>query len=125
MPTIRLLPMLLLPAALTAQRPVPYTPGMIVTASTRIAPGQYRIPSSDSVGIIVRGTNVTLDLRGVELVGDTTRSRPDQFSGMGILVVGGSQVTVRGATVRGVKHGLVARGTRGLRLLDSDFSYNQ
>jgi len=125
MPTIRLLPMLLLPAALTAQRPVPYTPGMIVTASTRIAPGQYRIPAGDSVGIIVRGTDVTLDLRGVELVGDTTRSRPDRFTGMGILVVGGSQVTVRGANLRGVKHGLVARGTRGLRLLDSDFSYNQ
>ncbi len=127
--TIRLLLLLLslaLPATLAAQqRAIPFTPGMVVTRSTRIAPGSYRIPARDSVGIIVRGSGITLDLRGVELVGDTTRNRPDRFAGSGILVVGGSGVTVRGVTIRGVKHGLVARGTRDLRLLDSDFSYNQ
>lgn len=126
--TIRLLPLLLLlllPAALPAQRPVPFTPGMTITASTRIAPGRYRIPATDSVGIIVRGRGITLDLRGVELVGDTSRSTPDRFTGDGIIIDGGADITVRGVTIRGVKHGLVARGTRGLRLLDSDFSYNQ
>ena len=122
---IRLLPLLLLPAALPAQRPVPFTPGMTITASTRIAPGRYRIPATDSVGIIVRGRGIMLDLRGVELVGDTMRSQPDRFTGDGIIVDGGADITVRGVTVRGVKHGLVARGTRGLRLLDSDFSHNQ
>ena len=125
MPTLRLLPLLLLPAALPAQRPVPFTPGMTITASTRIAPGRYRIPATDSVGIIVRGRGITLDLRGVELVGDTVRSQPDRFTGDGILIDGGANITVHGVTIHGVKHGLVARGTRGLRLLDNDFSYNQ
>ncbi len=126
MPTIRLLPLLLIPAPLAAQhRPIPFTSGMTITASTRIAPGRYRIAAGDSVGLTVRGDNITLDLRGVELVGDSVRTRPDRFTGIGLVIDGGRNITVRGVTVRGVKHGLVARGTRGLRLLDSDFSYNQ
>ena len=80
-----LLPVLLvLPAALVAQRPVPLTPGMVVTADTRIAPGSYQAPASGGPVITVRGTRVTLDLRGVELVGHPDRTRPDQFAGTAI-----------------------------------------
>jgi nitrous oxidase accessory protein NosD len=122
---------LLLIAALTPlpllaqQRAVPFTPGMVITSSTRIAPGTYRIPPGDSVAITVRGTGVTVDLRGVELVGDTVRMRPDRFVGTGILVDGGARITIRGVRIRGVKHAIVARGTRTLRLLDNDLSHNQ
>lgn len=43
-----------LPTLLAAQqRPVPFAPGMVITASTRIAPGSYRIPDGDSVGIVM------------------------------------------------------------------------
>ncbi len=119
--------LLLLPAAgLSAQLPVtPFHSGMVVTASTRIAPGRYRIAAGDSLGIVVRGNRVTLDLRGVEIVGDTARTRPDRFRGVGVAIDGGTDVTVRGGAVRGVRHGLVARGTRQLRILGGDFSYNQ
>lgn len=113
---------LLLPAQ---QRPVPFTPGMVITASTRIAPGKYSIPTGDSVGIIIRGHGITLDMRGVELVGDSVRTRPDRFVGTGIIIDGGRNITVRGVTIRGVRHGIIARGTHALRLLDNVFSYNQ
>ncbi len=127
MPRLRLLAACLaVPALLSAQqRSVPYTPGMVITASTRITPGTYHIPSGDSVGIVIRGDGITVDLRGVELVGDSVRTHPDRFTGTGISIDGGRNVTVRGARIRGVKHGLIARGTHTLRLLDNDLSYNQ
>src|SRR5690606_14425020 len=68
------LALLAAPAVTTAQqRSIPYTPGMVITASTRIAPGTYHIPTGDSVGIVIRGNGITVDMRGVELVGDTVR----------------------------------------------------
>lgn len=125
---MRQVPLLLalIPLPLLAQqRTVPFTPGMVITSSTRLAPGTYRIPPGDSVAITVRGTGITVDMRGVELVGDTVRTRPDRFPGTGILVDGGARITIRGARIRGVKHAIVARGTRTLRLLDNDLSHNQ
>lgn len=120
-----LLPVLLvLPAALVAQRPVPLTPGMVVTANTRIAPGSYQAPASGGPVITVRGTRVTLDLRGVELVGHPDRTRPDQFAGTAIVVDWGAQVTIRGGTIRGYKIAIHATGTTDLRLLDLDLSHN-
>ena len=104
--------LLLLPALLTAQqRSVPYTPGMVITASTRIEPGTYQIPAGDSVGLVIRGNDISVDMRRVELVGDSVRTQPDRFTGTGIIIDGGRNVTLRGVTIRGVKHGIVARGT--------------
>jgi len=120
------LALLAAPAVTTAQqRSIPYTPGMVITASTRITPGTYHIPAGDSVGIVIRGNGITVEMRGVELVGDSVRTQPDRFVGTGIIIDGGRNVTLRGVTIRGVKHGIVARGTHTLRLLDNDLSYNQ
>lgn len=121
----RILPVLLLaPAILSAQRAVPFTPGMVVTTNTRIAPGSYTAPATAGPVITVRGTRVTLDLRGVELVGTADRSRPDRFSGTAIVVDSGAHVTIRGGTVRGYKIAIHATGTTDLRLLDLDLSHN-
>src|SRR5690606_35143959 len=101
------LALLAAPAVTTAQqRSVPYTPEMVITASTRIEPGTYQIPVGDSVGIVVRGNGITVDMRGVELVGDTVRTRPDRFVGTGIIIDGGRNITLRGVAIRGVKHGI-------------------
>ena len=114
---------LLLPLTLQAQG-VPFQVGMVVTHSTRIAPGTYQVAPGEGPAITVRGDSVTLDLRGVELVGNPDRERPDQFTGIAVLVDSGSVVTVRGARIRGFKVGILARGTRGLSLLGNDLSDN-
>lgn len=119
------LPLLLVPTLLAAQqRTVPFTVGMVITASTRIAPGRYLAPAGDSVALVVRGTNLTVDLRGVELVGHDDRTHPDRFVGTGVLIDGGQGVTVRGGVVRGYKVALRATGVRDLHLLDLDLSHN-
>ena len=111
-------------AAQDGPDPVPWTPGMVVTRSTAIRPGTWPAPAGDSAAIVVRGDSIVLDLTGVELVGSGDRQRPDRFTGIAIRIEGGRAVTVRGARIRGYKVGILARGTRDLRLLDNDVSHN-
>ena len=127
---------LALPGALAAQSAVPFTPGMVVTADTRIAPGAYRVrgrgsPDSalmdstltDSALIIVRGDDLTLDLTGVRLEGVSALDDPDQARGIAVFVDRGTNVVIRGGTLRGYRFGVLARGTRGLALHENDLSY--
>jgi len=97
---------------------------MVITHSVRIAPGHYLAPAGDSGAITVRGSNITVDLRGVELVGSNNRHDPDTFAGTAIRIEGGKQVAVRGARIRGYKVGIIARGVTRLRLFDNDLSDN-
>src|SRR5690606_12841634 len=119
-----LLLLLACPALLAAQQPVPFTPGMVVTRSTRIAAGSYLAPATDDPVITIRGEGITLDLRGVELVGSADRTHPDRFSGTALAIEGGRNITIRGATIRGYRIAIRADGTRDLRLLDLDLSHN-
>ena len=109
-----------------SQAAVPLTRGMVITRSTTIRPGTYRLKSAsmDTSLIVVRGDNITVNFAGVNLVGAGEDSDPDQAAGLAILVDGGSNVTIRGAHIRGYKVAIRARGTRNLRLLDNDLSYN-
>jgi nitrous oxidase accessory protein NosD len=56
-------------------------------------------------------------------VGLPPEADPDQASGVALLVDGGSDVTIRGLEARGYRFGILARGTRDLRILDSELSY--
>jgi len=112
------------PAQNAAVRPVG---GMILTRSTRIAPGVYRLnaPASlDSAAITIRGEGITVDFTGVTLMGADPSGDPDQGAGVGIRIQGGTRVRILGATLRGYKIGLLATGTRGLILRGLDASRN-
>ena len=104
----------------------PHT-GMVVSSSTRIAPGTYLLaPPGDTPrgAITVRGRDVTLDLTGVTLLGTDSLADPDAGTGIAILVDGGANIRITGGRIRGYKVGIMARGTRGLRLEENDLSYN-
>ena len=118
-------------AAAAAQRPdtLLLRPGLVITRSAVIAspPGPvYRLApaSGDSAVITIRGSNLTVDFRGVVLEGIEPGADPDQASGVALRVEGGEDVTIRNARIRGYKVGLLARGTSNLRLFDNDFSHN-
>jgi len=100
---------------------------MVITRSLRVATGTYRIPAAgtpDSAVITIRGDNVTVDFRGSVLEGTPVTANPDEASGVAIRIEGGRNVRVLNAHVRGYKIGILARGTRGLELIDNDISYN-
>lgn len=112
---------------LCAQQHVRLTRGMVITRSLRVTPGSYRIPAPanlDSAVITIRGDNITVDLGGSVLEGSPVTANPDEAAGVAIRIEGGRNVRILNARVRGYKIGILARGTRGLELLDNDISYN-
>ncbi len=101
--------------------------GLVITKSARVTPRTYRIAGSsspDSAVIIVRGDNITLDFAGASMEGTPIDANPDSAMGVAIRVAGGRNVRILNARIRGYKVGIIARGTRGLSLIDNDLSYN-
>jgi parallel beta-helix repeat protein len=99
--------------------------GMVVTQSTRFQPGTYRLaPAADSAVLVIRGDSITVDLTGVVLEGSPPSSDPDQAAGVAIRVEGGRNVRILGVRIRGFKVGILARGTRGIEIRNSDLSHN-
>ena len=115
-------------ASAGAQVPtVELTAGMVITRSVRVAPKTYRLraPASlDSAAITVRGDDITIDFTNVTLDGSPAGAAPDARAGVAIRVVGGRNVRIQRARIRGYKVGILARGTRNLTLLDNDLSDN-
>lgn len=115
------------PAGAQQPQTVPFRPGMVITESVRIAPGRYRASGSedlDAALIVVRGSDLVLDMTGVRLEGIDPEADPDLAAGVAVRIEGGTNVTLRGATIRGYRFAVLAGGTRNLRLLDNDLSYN-
>lgn len=113
------------PAA--AQPTVRLVPGMVITRSVRIAPGTYRFPAPDALDtslVTVRGSDLTLDLRGVTIEGLAPGSDPDRAVGVALRIAGGHDVTVRGGTIRGYRVAVLARDVRHLALAEMDLSHN-
>lgn len=100
--------------------------GMVIDASVTIRRGVYRLPSAglDTPVITVRGSGVTLDLTGVELVGARDGVTPDRFGGLAILIDGGQRITIKGARIRGYKVAILARNVTDLHLTGNDVSRN-
>jgi hypothetical protein len=73
--------------------------------------------------LVLRGDNKVWDLRNQPLQGTPVETPPDQRRGVGIEVIG-RNVTIKNARVRGFKIGLIAQNAPGIKIIDSDFSYN-
>lgn len=104
----------------------PITPGMVVTQTTKFDRGTYLIPTPEDLStpvMTVKGDNITVDFSGAVLRGSPETANPDQRKGIGIRIEG-KNVTIKNAKVYGYKVGLIARNSSGLKILDSDFSYN-
>ena len=80
--------------------------------------------SLDNPMITIQGKGITIDFNGATLVGSTNSKLPNEFSGLGILIKKGSQITIKNVIVKGYKAGLMATGIEGLTIEDADFSYN-
>src|SRR5436190_15717835 len=79
--------------------------GQVIDRSVRVAPGRYRLVSADldTPALTIKGDDLTIDLSGVTIEGGDPFADPDRYAGVGILIDGGSRVTIRGGVVRGFK----------------------
>ena len=100
--------------------------GLVLDRTTPLRPGTYRIksPTLEAPVLTIRGSNIDLDLRGVELIGSPEAATPDQYGGLAILIDGGEHITIRNARIRGFKVGILARNVKDLRLQGNDVSRN-
>jgi nitrous oxidase accessory protein NosD len=100
---------------------------MVIERSITIRPGEYRLSGSADLktpAITIRGKGIVVDFNGAALIGSSENAEPDQFAGVAVLVDGGSNVTIRGATIRGYKVGVLARNSPDLTITHNDLSYN-
>ena len=109
-----------------APQEIPLSSGMVIDQSVVIRPGRYALMSADldRPAIRVTGENIIVDFNGAELIGSSPSADPDTFAGTGIFVDGGRRITIKNATVRGYKVGILARRSPDLRITGNNLSYN-
>ena len=79
---------------------MPLKSGMVITQSTTVRPGTYRLSASSDLStpaITIRGDNITVDFNGAVLAGGPDGADPDTFTGVGVLIDGGEKVTLKNA----------------------------
>jgi parallel beta-helix repeat protein len=111
------------PASPVQGRPVA---GTVIATTTRVPAGTYTLASADlqHPAFIIRGSNITVDFTGVTLRGAAPEADPDGFTGLGVLVDGGENVTIKNLTARGYKVGVLARRSAKLHVTGANLSYN-
>jgi nitrous oxidase accessory protein NosD len=111
-----------------SQKTIILKSGMTIGSSVIIKKDKYRITSDSNDGsngvIRISGSNITVDFNGAEIIGTPETTLPDKRKGTAIQIISGSNITIKNVKVRGYKIGLIARNIKGLRIIDSDFSYN-
>lgn len=131
------LPLALLPVTfVAAPKEVVLTQGMAISKSCRVAKKTYRFNAPQGErkageetiptyrpALTIRGNGITVDFAGATLQGSPERAWPDARRGLAILVEG-NDVTIKNLNVHGFKAGIIARNAKGLKVLDSDLSYN-
>ena len=105
---------------------VPPEKDMVISQSMKLEKGSYFINSYDTLQsvITVTGNNIIVDFQHLIIEGDSNHYNPDNFTGVGIHIVDGSNITIKNLIIRGFKVGILAEDIQGLVIENSDFSYN-
>ncbi len=105
--------------------PIKLAQGNVITGSCSVVKRQYLFPSAsfNKPSITIKGNGITVDFAGATLRGSKPTIEPDKREGLGILIEG-NNITLKNAKILGFKIGLIARKTKGLKLINVDASYN-
>ncbi len=120
---------LLIATVLSKQSPetISLSAGMRIDRSCKIVRNSYRFANEDATGklgaITISGNDITVDFDGATISGTDSLVEPNRRIGTGITVLG-KNVTLRNVRVTGYKIGLAGWSANGLKVVDSDFSYN-
>lgn len=117
----------ILAAMATGQAQVELKAGMTITSSVKLKPGSYLLANADGTAktgaLTIRGNNITVDFNGAVLRGTPDTTDPSDRVGTGIRIEG-RNITIKNAKVHGYKVGLAAYNSPGIKIIDSDFSFN-
>ena len=101
--------------------------GMKMTRSLTIDSALYTLAALDDLDkpvLLVQGDNMVLDFNGAILDSGMNPSEPNMFKGLGLLIKGGSKITIKNLKIKGYKVALMAQDVDSLQIIDCDFSYN-
>lgn len=105
----------------------PITSGMKISKNTRIRKGIYKIDApakQEEAVIIIEGSNITIDFNNAELKGSNKTKRPDEFTGIAVLIQNSKNITIKNLKAKGYKVALRATHVEKLTVENCDFSYN-
>ncbi len=101
--------------------------GMEINTSTFFKKGVYVMEVDTSIhkaAISISGENITIDFAGSTMIGNTNSNHPEKFTGIGILIENGKNITLKNVNIKGFKVGIHAVNVEGLIIENSDLSYN-
>jgi parallel beta-helix repeat protein len=104
----------------------PLVQGETILTNRVIKKGTYYLKSDglERPAMIISGNDIVIDFNGSTIIGDTNYLKPNEFTGLGIKVVNGNNITIKNVILRGFKTGLLADSIAGLKIEKCDFSYN-
>lgn len=101
--------------------------GIVITKSGKVTAKDILLPSYDSLnrGVIeISGNNIVVDFNNAVIRGNDSNSAPHAFTGVGVYIRDGKNITIKNLNIRGFKIGLYAENVENLKIENSDFSYN-
>ena len=103
--------------------------GMVISESVTVAKDIYKIDgnennlTSELGAVVIRGENIVVDFQGATLLGSNEMKFPNEYFGVG-LKINGKNIEIKNLNVHHYKTGLIAIGVEGLKISNSNFSYN-
>jgi parallel beta-helix repeat protein len=99
----------------------------VISTGTTLEKRVYHRPASpDEAAVVIRGQGFTVDFQAAVLEGaDRTKVPADKFKGIGILLDGCRDVTLRNAVVNGYMVGVMAKNCIGIRIEKCDACGNR
>ncbi len=101
--------------------------GMKITKSMKVKKAIYKLDgfvTNDKSVILIQGENITIDFNNATLTGSNTKTKPDDFFGIAILIKNSNRITIKNLKANGFKIALLADSVTSLTIENCDFSYN-
>jgi hypothetical protein len=119
---------MLLPGVVLAQKTeVGLSKKMVIRKSVKIKKATYKLVADkafESAVIKITGNNIVVDFNNAILQGSTSLTKPNEFSGVAIIIESGKNITIKNLSAKGYKVAVLARNVENLTIENSDFSYN-
>lgn len=97
--------------------------GTIITGSARIRAGVYSLGDATGRGAIrIEADDVVVDFGGAVITGNDAATPQERFEGVGILIEGKKNVTIRNAVVSGYHHNIRVTNCENVVIEDCDVS---
>jgi parallel beta-helix repeat protein len=120
--------LLLATSAAFAQTTIGLSPGQVISQSVRVVPGERLVlpPGPPTTAITIKGNDITVDFADAYIRGDKdVYHNRENFNGVGVLIEGCTNVTIRNAHVQGFRFNVRVVNSHNVRIENCDVSFSR